>query len=231
MNNNKSKQLLASIIGIAVLVVAVAGVSFAFFTYSRTGSGNNIITAGKISFTFADNSYIKITNHFPIATSAGVVLSGTNNTCTFTVTGNTTSGSSINYAVWAVPGDLSSAVDDINATQFTTKFADSEVFVNIQTTGTVPSGATFSPAMTSSQGKAISTLATSASNAGTRPTNGRLLGTGAISGSGTDKTINFIVRMWVDESVVTICDSGCTYTATNYEHLYYTMKIAVTAQQ
>ncbi len=52
MENNNSKQVLFSIIGVAVLVVAVVGVSFAFFTYSRTGTTNNVITTGKIVFNF-----------------------------------------------------------------------------------------------------------------------------------------------------------------------------------
>ena len=53
-NNNNSKQILLSIIGIAILVVAVVGVSFAFFTYSRKGKTNNIITTGSITFEIKD---------------------------------------------------------------------------------------------------------------------------------------------------------------------------------
>lgn len=54
MENNNSKQVLFSIIGVAILIVAVVGVSFAFFTYSRTGTTNNFITTGKITFNFDD---------------------------------------------------------------------------------------------------------------------------------------------------------------------------------
>ena len=231
MEGNQGKRAVLAFVGIAVLVIAVVGVSFAFFTYSRTGSGNNIITAGKITFNFADGNYIKLLNHFPISTSQGVALTGTNNTCAFTVTGNTTSGSTINFAVWAVPGDTPANVADIDAEQYTTRFADSEVFVNIQ--AATASGANFTPAMTASQGVAISTLASTASNAGTPPTNGKLLGTGTITGSGANVTQNFTVRMWVDSSVVYVDDVTAThhYTAEAYSHLYYTMKIAVTAQQ
>ena len=48
MEGNQGKRAVLAFVGIAVLVIAVVGVSFAFFTYSRTGDGNNIITAGKI---------------------------------------------------------------------------------------------------------------------------------------------------------------------------------------
>ena len=233
MNNNKSKQLLLSIIGVMVLVVAVAGVSYAFFTYSRTGASNNVITAGKISFVFTDGDFINLTNHFPISTSTGVALSGTDQTCTFTVTANTVSGATINYAVWAVPGDAASGVAAIDGTQFTSKFADSEVFVNIQSTASDTTHTAFSPAMTASQGKAISTLSTSASNGAAAPTNGKLLGTGTFTGTGANLTRSFTVRMWVDSSVVYVDDTTGThhYTADAYSHLYYTMKIAVTAVQ
>ena len=47
---NNSKQTVLSIVGIAILVIAVVGVSFAFFTYSRQGERNNLITTGSIAF-------------------------------------------------------------------------------------------------------------------------------------------------------------------------------------
>ena len=36
-NNNSSKQILLSVLGVAILVVAVVGISFAAFSYSKTG--------------------------------------------------------------------------------------------------------------------------------------------------------------------------------------------------
>ena len=228
MNNNQSKQILLSVIGVAILVVAVVGVSFAFFTYSRTGSQNNIITTGKITFVFQDGDTINLTNHFPITTAAGLALNGSGDKCTFSVTGNTTTGSTINFAVWAIEGDSAATLD--LGDNYTTRFRNSEVFVNIQ--ASTVTGANFTPAMNSNEGVAISTLATTASNVGTVPTGGKLLGTGTISGTGSNVTQNFTVRMWVDSSVVTVGDgAGDTYDADEYGTLYYTMKIVVTAQQ
>ena len=71
MENNNSKQVLLSIIGIAVLVVAVVGVSFAFFTYSRTGTSNNVITTGSIVFDYKDVNDITIENQFPTNAEKG----------------------------------------------------------------------------------------------------------------------------------------------------------------
>ncbi len=74
MENNNSKQILFSIIGIAILIIAVVGVSFAFFTYSRTGTTNNVITTGSIVFDFDD----PITNPSgQIAPETGLPESGT----------------------------------------------------------------------------------------------------------------------------------------------------------
>ena len=42
--SNSSKQVLLSVIGVAILVVAVVGVSFAFFNYTRTGQQNTVRT-------------------------------------------------------------------------------------------------------------------------------------------------------------------------------------------
>ena len=37
MNNNKSKQIVFAIIGVAILMIAVVGVTFAFFSAQITG--------------------------------------------------------------------------------------------------------------------------------------------------------------------------------------------------
>ena len=226
IEGNQGKKALLSIIGIAILVVAVVGVTFAFFTYSRTGATNNVITTGKVSFVFADNSFITLTNHFPISTSDGLALSGTNNVCTFTVTGSTSTGT-LNYAVWAIDGDSATT---LNLTGSTTKFQNSEVFVNITSTDVTGIAFTPSTGIGGSSAAAISTLPTTANNVGTVPANAHLLGTGTVTAR-SDATRSFTVKMWVDSSVVTVGETGATYTPGQYGTLYYTMKIAVTAAQ
>jgi hypothetical protein len=98
-NSNSSKQILLSVIGVAILVVAVVGVSFAFFNYTRTGAANTIRT-GTISFN-TSNSVINITNLFPIA--KGDVATDVNNvgTGTVTITGSTNYTNGIDFTVTA----------------------------------------------------------------------------------------------------------------------------------
>ena len=49
---NSSKQVLLSVLAVAILVVAVVGVSFAFFTYSKQGETVNTITTGTLVFSY-----------------------------------------------------------------------------------------------------------------------------------------------------------------------------------
>ena len=54
----KKKELIISIAAIVVLVLAIVGVSFAAFNYSRTGSTVNTITTGAISMTLSETSNV-----------------------------------------------------------------------------------------------------------------------------------------------------------------------------
>ena len=49
---SSSKQVLLSVLAVAILVVAVVGVSFAFFTYSKQGETVNTITTGTLVFSY-----------------------------------------------------------------------------------------------------------------------------------------------------------------------------------
>ena len=204
MSNNTSKQILLSVIGVAILVIAVIGVSFAFFAYTRTGSKNNTLGAGTIDFKFTDGNSINLTNHFPISSEEGRSLTGENQVCTFTISGEISKGY-INYVVKAVAGDK---VEGRN------RFRDSEVFAYIKSNDV--DGITFTPN-------------------GTFGTTGQALGSDdVILGSGTLTATSrtnrdFEVRMWVDDSVVSVGDNG-TYSTDEFSNLYYSMKIKVEVQ-
>ena len=47
---DSSKQILLSILAVAILVVAVVGVSFAFFSYTLNGKELNELRVGSINF-------------------------------------------------------------------------------------------------------------------------------------------------------------------------------------
>ena len=105
MNENSSKQAVLSVIGVAVLVVAVLGVSFAFFTYSKAGTQNNTLTTGSIFFNFTEGNAINLTNEFPRTDDSGKSLEpAANGALEFSVIGYDGSSKGIEYTVLALPG-------------------------------------------------------------------------------------------------------------------------------
>lgn len=74
MEDNK-KTLILSIIGILVLVIAVVGVSFAMFSFSGTGTKENIIKTGTITIDFTDDTednQVDLDDTYPMDDSKGV---------------------------------------------------------------------------------------------------------------------------------------------------------------
>ncbi len=102
MNNNSSKQILLSVLGVAILVVAVVGVSFAAFTYSNKGTTENIVSTGVIKMEYLeDDSVIEINDAMPTdeATGKGTVKEG--ETFDFTITAKITNTTKIDYSIAA----------------------------------------------------------------------------------------------------------------------------------
>ena len=112
MKENNSKQVLLSVLGVAILVVAVVGVSFAAFSYSKTGEQVNTITTGTITMSYSeDTNGINLIDALPMTDEQGKALAGENNVFEFTVGATITGTTTINYAVTATkePG---SSLDD-----------------------------------------------------------------------------------------------------------------------
>ena len=66
MEENSSRKVLLSVLGVAILVVAVIGVSFALYSTSSTGKVNSIST-GTITMSYTEPSNgINLTNALPI---------------------------------------------------------------------------------------------------------------------------------------------------------------------
>ena len=97
-NSNSSKQILLSVIGIAILVIAVVGVAFAFFNYTRTGASNTIKT-GRIAFNTSQSGTFSLTNVFPIERSAATLDEDNSDEVIITISGETTYTRGIEYLV------------------------------------------------------------------------------------------------------------------------------------
>jgi hypothetical protein len=114
---NSSKQVLLSVIGVAILVVAVVGVSFAFFNYTRTGEANTVRT-GTIYFN-SSNDLISVSNLFPVSREDSRIDSATNaqqnqdivGVAVVTIEGYTTYDAGIDYMVTAENVDFNITTD------------------------------------------------------------------------------------------------------------------------
>ena len=69
----QNKKILIPITSILLLLVLLAGVSFAVFNYSNNNAGNNGINSGHISMTYTEpsNEYI-VENALPIKDEEGI---------------------------------------------------------------------------------------------------------------------------------------------------------------
>lgn len=191
---NNSKQTILSIVGIAILVIAVVGVSFAFFTYSRTGTTNNVITTGSLTFEYEETSEsaLNLSNQFPQSDTDGA----TNSAFRFDVKGNVpTTANAINYKVYVVPGATESGK---------TRFADSQISIKVTASngGVVETGYNTAHALSS----AISSG------------NGIQIGHGTITANGTDQQHDYTLTMWVNDTVtISDTDYSKTYRAKAYD--------------
>ena len=105
----KNKKLLLSIVGVAIVMVALVGVTYAFFNYTRTG-GSNIVRTGQINFSSTQQT-INLTNAFPIRINPqdGVPSNNANvGVATINITGDTAYSEGVEYMVSAV--DVSNTV-------------------------------------------------------------------------------------------------------------------------
>lgn len=189
-DDNNSKQVLLSVLGVAILVVAVVGVSFAAFSFSKTGNVTNTITTGTISMSYSEpDNGITLTNALPMNDETGKALEGTNNTFDFTVTA-TISGSgetTINYAITAVTTPATSLNDDYVKVYLTDMDAsDTEIL---------------EPTVVSSLGKTTS-------DASGAPNGQYILESGTFKSTTTK---NYRLRMWVADNF-SVGQSSETYT-------------------
>lgn len=219
---NNSKQAVLSIVGIAVLVIAVVGVSFAFFTYSKTGTTNNVITAGSIVFEFTEaQNGLSLTNQFPQSAAEGK----SNPTFTFAVSGTLpTTMQPISYRVYAIKGDLPADHSEAN------RLDDSEVSLFLTTTGgTITAGY-------GTDGAPATGVTAGSATAGT----GLQVANGTIEATGSKVEDTYSITMWVNNTVTISDTETATYRASAsatantakpiYSDTFYSFKIRVDAE-
>lgn len=100
MIQTESKQILLSIIGIAVLIIAFVGISYAAFTSIYKDSQTNTISTGTISLHLENkNGALSMKNVMPISDEKGKNLEGDENVYDFSVQSNLSAQTTLNYEI------------------------------------------------------------------------------------------------------------------------------------
>ena len=199
MNGNSSKQVILSVFGIAVLIIAVVGVSFAFFSYTKTGTTVNTISTGEIYTYMNTGNTMTLQNAMPVKTTHTSIVGVTTDdvgALSFTVTGKNDSDSDIIYKVYLVPGDSAVIPDGkINLLD------NSDIGILMEGTST---GGT--PMANISTATNVAALITA--NGGTTLSDGALLGTGIIpKHTSNDVTHSYTINMWISGENLKISDT------------------------
>ena len=100
----QNKKLI--VLPVLLVVIAVIGITYAFFSYIRTGP-TNAVAVGRVAFnttqTSGEGGYINLSNAFPVDVSSGIPNDTDNvGEVTINVTGDTTYEQGVEYLVKAV---------------------------------------------------------------------------------------------------------------------------------
>lgn len=98
----KKNQVLMTVLGVFALVIVTVGVSYAFFTYSRTSTTNNTIntTTKPISFGFTETGGIALADAVALSAEKGKVL--VDNVYTINIDANMPTNSNVVYTITAI---------------------------------------------------------------------------------------------------------------------------------
>lgn len=179
MDNTLSRQILLAVLGLALLVLAIVGVSYAITIPNKS--------LNKVYLVSDDNSAISI-NDLPMSDYEGINLNGSSNVFDFCVKGNIADNASIDYviALEKIDSDYDS-LDDKDVKVYLEKYNLKE-FVSTDITS-VPSAFT--------RNNIVSDIST--------PDGSMILYYGGLQNATTDKKeVNecFRLRLWIDEDSI-----------------------------
>ena len=120
----KKKENIVIIVLLLVMVVAIIGVSYAAFNYSREGSKPNTITTGVISMTYTESeNVLNITGALPTTDETGKTRTTEGYYFDFTVSSTITGNANINYEISAKKED-GNTIDGSNIKLYLTRLTD-----------------------------------------------------------------------------------------------------------
>lgn len=179
MDNTLSRQILLAVLGLALLVLAIVGVSYAITIPNKS--------LNKVYLVSDDNSAISL-NNLPMSDYEGINLNGSSNVFDFCVKGNIADNASVDYviALEKIDSDYDS-LDDKDVKVYLEKYSLKE-FVSTDITS-VPIAFT--------RNNIVSDIST--------PDGSMILYYGGLQNATTDKKeVNecFRLRLWIDEDSI-----------------------------
>lgn len=115
MIQSESKQIILSVIGISVLIIAFVGISYAAFTSVLSDTNSNGVSTGTISLVLDNQSgSVSMTNVMPMSDENGKNLTGDGNVYDFVVYTNLSANTTINYEISAEKIVSDQMLDDNN---------------------------------------------------------------------------------------------------------------------
>ena len=184
----RRKKEYISILAVLVLIITIVGISYAAFTYTRTGKTLNTITTGAISMSYEECSNVISTDKaLPTTDATGKKQLKAGEYFDFTVAGNIVGGETINWEI---------AAEDV--TSSTKKIDGSHIKLYLTS---INSSGVETEVMAPTTYKSL----TEANNDTGRPANQMSLATGTTDTSFSTK---YRLRMYVDESYNPQGDGG-----------------------
>ena len=182
MEENNSRKVFLSVLGVAILLVAVVGISFAAFTLSETSSTANTINTGTITMSYTEpENGINLVNALPVADATAMAWTGAGQVFSFTVA--TTASGTV-----TVPYEIS-----VQKTEGTLSNEAVKVYLTRGALGTET--AVYGPKLMSellaSQNKSTLRTTVDAYKIHTETVN-------FVNGAATNATVNYNLRLWVD---------------------------------
>ena len=123
----KKKENIVIIVVLVVMILAIVGVSYAAFSYSKTGSKVNSITTGSITMTYEEtDNTISLSGALPTTDKTGMVRLNDGEYFDFTVSSKIVGDVNINYEISAKDITDSSArkIDGSNIKLYLTRLTD-----------------------------------------------------------------------------------------------------------
>lgn len=120
---NHKKEIIITIVGIAILVIAMAAATYAMFTFTGTGSKTHSITSGLITFAYTEGTNnLTITNAYPMADNDAIDSA---NYFQFTVAATSNAALDINYNIYFEP-DATNTLSSEYVKMYLTSYANSQ---------------------------------------------------------------------------------------------------------